>query len=160
MVSCLSEVWKFEKWIWKEFKKKVIQNPAPLSPLHFRPSQPTSLPPPPPSLSLSLSLSSSAHEANLAAGLFPERERAQAGPRCAASTPRRPNHLPHPFLFCAGRWQVGPEYQGHHLPLVAPLMAAGHYRWVSRASPAFKPLHHAAVKPLFTLPPSIGSFPS
>jgi hypothetical protein len=116
MDFCSFEVWKFEKRIWKEFKKKKKKTSS-LS-LSFLSNRPT------PSFSPRFPRAS---------GLFPffpvRAQSAHSGPAASSAdpTPRAP-----PFSFCAWGRQVGPGRQAFPLPPAAgqprPLQGAGRYR--------------------------------
>jgi hypothetical protein len=110
-----------------------------------------------------LSLISSAREAMRLPTFFSSASARRPTHAAQPALPRRPSRLP--SLFFLSRSLVGRARMSGSLPTssrgsAAPSMAAGRYWRVSRASPAFKLLHQAVVKPLFTLPQSIGNFPS
>jgi hypothetical protein len=139
----------------RNLKSKKTQNPSPLSPLLFRTNRPTSL-----SLSLFLSL-----RGELGRRPFTRaRARARRPPHAAQpALPAGPTVSPSLFflrlsLAIGARMSRSPPTSSRGS--ATPSMAFGRYLRVCCASPTFKTLHQAAVKPLFTLPPSINNFPS
>jgi hypothetical protein len=108
MVSSLSEVWKFEKRIWKEFKQEILfSSPLSLSPLaHF----------PGPFSFSSFLFPGPRSQLRPPASFSPPRAlAAHAGPTRSPADPTAPP----PFSFCAGGWQVGPGRQALPLPPAA-----------------------------------------
>jgi hypothetical protein len=139
---CLIEVWKFEKWIWKENLKEK--------------GKPFSL-----SLSLSFSflppaqIQPASNPGQQAFSFFPHRARRR--PKWPNIAARRPSTASLPSLLRAGRWQVGPGRQalpqppaGSAAPPFAPPAVTGRFPRAPRlqapylssneASPSLPPL--------------------